>query len=205
MMTIELFISDATQGTEQRRELAERILRELTTEEGAPEVVLDKARELTHVLVHTPEVWVTGGPDMADTPRYLVRVTVPGSWSNTGGFSDHIIPTITNAVASMEDDTDRLTRQPHCVVQIIGLRERAIGLLGRTTTGTEITKLLTDEHRKSGVGAEAPEGYAVDPVCGMFVETATATITFTHDGVDYAFCAPGCRKVFVEEHATATS
>lgn len=42
-----------------------------------------------------------------------------------------------------------------------------------------------------------------DPVCGMAVEWATARFTLTHDGVDHAFCAPSCRKVFAEDNATA--
>ena len=31
---------------------------------------------------------------------------------------------------------------------------------------------------------------AIDPVCGMTVDLATATITLDHDGTSYAFCAP---------------
>ena len=34
----------------------------------------------------------------------------------------------------------------------------------------------------------------------MTVEWATARFTLTHDGVDHAFCAPVCRKVYAEDH-----
>lgn len=42
---------------------------------------------------------------------------------------------------------------------------------------------------------EAPE-QAVDPVCEMLVDVATARWTHEHEGVTYYFCAPGCRKAF---------
>jgi YHS domain-containing protein len=37
----------------------------------------------------------------------------------------------------------------------------------------------------------------------MQVEWATAKFVLTHDGVDYAFCAPSCRKVFAEDNGLA--
>ncbi|WP_067839149.1 YHS domain-containing protein [Nocardia lijiangensis] len=198
MMTIELFVTAGVLDAERKHLLAERILHTLTTEDGAPDAVLDKARELTHVLVREPDVWATGGPA---APRYLVRLTVPGSWSNNPHFAGHVVPAITEAIAATEPDPERLTREPHCVVQIVGLREHGLATLGRSLTSTEITKLMTDDYRKSGEIREAPEGFAIDPVCGMTVELATASLTLTHEGVHYAFCAPVCRKLFAEEHA----
>ncbi len=193
-MTVEVFTSHAT---ERGRELADRLLTELLAAEEAPESVLTGARAFIHVLVHEPTVWVTGGPD---APRYLVRITVPGSW-NGKEFGDHIIPKVTDIVASFEDDPSRLHREPHCVVQIVGLREYGVGTLGRPTTSTEITRLMTENYRRSGEQVEAPAGSVVDPVCGMLVELATATITLEHEGTTYAFFAPSCRKVYAEEQA----
>ncbi|MEU7631586.1 ATPase [Nocardia sp. NPDC049220] len=200
MMTVELFVPDDTLTAERKRALAERILRELTTEPGAPDSVLAKARELTHVLVRSPEVWATGGPELDAAPRYLVRLTVPGSWSNNN-IGDHVIPLITRAIAETESDPDRLTRAPHCVIQIVGLREHHIGTFGRKLGATEITKLMTQDYRESGDHAQPPDGYTIDPVCGMTVKRSTARFTLTLDGTDYAFCASVCRKVFVEERA----
>lgn len=37
---------------------------------------------------------------------------------------------------------------------------------------------------------------AIDPVCEMSVDIATAKWTFDHDNTTYYFCAPGCRKAF---------
>lgn len=42
---------------------------------------------------------------------------------------------------------------------------------------------------------------AKDPVCGMDVDTASATQKTEHQGQTYYFCAPGCRKAFEAEPA----
>jgi len=193
MMTIEVFTRRSAIDAE---ELGRRLLTELIAEESAPKSVLDTAQALTNVLVHEPGTWVTNG----DGPRYLVRLTVPGSW-NTKEFGEHMIPRITEIVAATEEDPDRLRREPHCQVQIVGLKEHSVGTLGRVTTAADITRLMTDGYRASGDRREAAPGTTIDPVCGMAVDLATATITLEHDGTLYAFCAPVCKKVFSEELA----
>ena len=47
----------------------------------------------------------------------------------------------------------------------------------------------------------APESpaEAVDPVCGMEVEAATARHASEHDGEAYYFCCPGCKRAFEKE------
>lgn len=41
---------------------------------------------------------------------------------------------------------------------------------------------------------------AIDPVCGMEVDTASPPGgSFEYEGVLYYFCAPGCREDFAEE------
>ena len=42
---------------------------------------------------------------------------------------------------------------------------------------------------------------AIDPVCEMVVEIASAKWTLDHDGQTYYFCAPGCRKAFETDPA----
>jgi YHS domain-containing protein len=194
MMTVEVFVRG---GTEHGREIAERLLHELITEESAPESVLEGGRALTHVLVREPVVWATGGDE--EQPRYLVRVTVPESW-NTPGFAAYVVPRVTDLIASFEDDPGRLRREPHCVVQVVGLGGHALGTLGRVTTDTDITRLMTDAYRSSPDQREVPPGHAVDPVCGMAVDLARASTTLEHEGRTYAFCSPVCRQVFTEEH-----
>ena len=40
------------------------------------------------------------------------------------------------------------------------------------------------------------EGIAIDPVCKMEVEMATAVATSIYNGTTYYFCAPGCKAAF---------
>ena len=40
---------------------------------------------------------------------------------------------------------------------------------------------------------------AKDPVCGMDVDSSTASQTTEYNGQTYYFCAPGCRKAFEAE------
>ncbi len=40
---------------------------------------------------------------------------------------------------------------------------------------------------------------AIDPVCGMEVDEATATETAVHAGKTYYFCARGCRLDFEDD------
>jgi len=61
------------------------------------------------------------------------------------------------------------------------------------------------EHHDHGehAGAAGPVGptEAVDPVCGMLVDTATARFTSVHDGATYYFCCPACKKKFEKDPA----
>jgi xanthine dehydrogenase accessory factor len=50
-------------------------------------------------------------------------------------------------------------------------------------------------HRAPAEAAPAPT--AVDPICGMLVDIATARWTTEKDGQTYYFCAPGCRRAFL--------
>jgi len=49
---------------------------------------------------------------------------------------------------------------------------------------------------------EAPRPLtAIDPICGMEVEVATARHTYEYQGTMYYFCCPGCRATFRKQHA----
>ena len=43
--------------------------------------------------------------------------------------------------------------------------------------------------------------FAIDPICGMNVTIARASVTVERDGVQYYFCCPGCRDAFVKKSA----
>ncbi|MGH2406716.1 MAG: YHS domain-containing protein [Candidatus Limnocylindrales bacterium] len=40
---------------------------------------------------------------------------------------------------------------------------------------------------------------AIDPVCGMQVETEGATLTFEYQGTTYYFCSRGCLLEFKDD------
>jgi xanthine dehydrogenase accessory factor len=44
--------------------------------------------------------------------------------------------------------------------------------------------------------APAPRQEAIDPICGMTVDVATARYSTDRDGVRYYFCSAGCRSAF---------
>jgi DNA-binding FrmR family transcriptional regulator/YHS domain-containing protein len=50
---------------------------------------------------------------------------------------------------------------------------------------------------KEGMGGGV--GYALDPVCGMQVQTASAPATARHVGHTYYFCRDRCRGCFVQD------
>jgi YHS domain-containing protein len=46
---------------------------------------------------------------------------------------------------------------------------------------------------------EGPMAIAIDPVCGMEVDTATSTLSLEHDGTTYWFCGKGCLLDFKDD------
>ena len=46
-------------------------------------------------------------------------------------------------------------------------------------------------------------GETIDPVCGMTVELEGAEHRFSFEGIDYAFCNPGCRETFMADPRAA--
>lgn len=69
------------------------------------------------------------------------------------------------------------------------------GAMGPSAAGTHPAGVMTAE-----TAPTAPrEGFAIDPVCKMEVEMATAPATSVHNGTTYYFCAPGCKTAFDEQ------
>ncbi|MDW8325306.1 MAG: XdhC family protein [Anaerolineales bacterium] len=52
---------------------------------------------------------------------------------------------------------------------------------------------------QSPVSHHRPQTEAIDPVCGMTVEIATARYLLDYNGQTYYFCALGCRRAFEKE------
>jgi YHS domain-containing protein len=65
-----------------------------------------------------------------------------------------------------------------------------------TTDPSRYTTTTIGGDAAPGHPEELTEPSAIDPVCGMSVDPATAEHIADHDGVQYYFCGPGCRTAF---------
>jgi xanthine dehydrogenase accessory factor len=66
-----------------------------------------------------------------------------------------------------------------------------------TATHERNSNVSTQEQpqRSEDTGSGVPET-ALDPVCGMIVEIASARHRSTYDGRDFYFCCPACKRLF---------
>jgi YHS domain-containing protein len=65
---------------------------------------------------------------------------------------------------------------------------------------TAVTGILTPEiARITGRGGRDRLNTAVDPVCNMLVDPATAPASLEYRGKTYYFCNPGCKQAFARD------
>ncbi|MCT2587818.1 hypothetical protein [Actinophytocola gossypii] len=200
MMFTEVFVPKGALREDERARLAERLtLRGLHGEEGADPGVLDFLESITHVVVHEVDVWVAGGRRLGadEPPRYVVRVHVPGPWRKS--LSESIVEQVTRVLAESDPDPDRLRREPHAEVHVLGVPDGGYGAFGRVVGESSMGDLISQAN--SGT-SEVPPGMALDPVCGATVPLdGPDAVTAERDGVTYAFCCPGCRRHFLDKSA----
>jgi xanthine dehydrogenase accessory factor len=88
--------------------------------------------------------------------------------------------------------------------------KRPDGLPGEAQTPEEIAfsvmaELVEARRQRIGLMGESeppPErAEAIDPICGMTVDIATARYRSARDGVTYYFCCAGCKKTFEKQSA----
>ena len=69
-----------------------------------------------------------------------------------------------------------------------------------------VAELIEARHQGAGVRpsipTQPPRAEAIDPICGMTVDVATARYTSVRDGETYYFCSAGCKATF-EKQATS--
>jgi xanthine dehydrogenase accessory factor len=87
--------------------------------------------------------------------------------------------------------------------EAIGHLKAPAGLdIGAATAAEIALSILAEivQRRRSTRPSFAPPSRptAVDPVCGMEVDIATARWTAEKDGQTYYFCAPACRRAFLD-------
>jgi YHS domain-containing protein len=117
-------------------------------------------------------------------------------------LSEYLITRITRILAEGEGGSDRLYREPHAEVHVLGVPEGSYGVFGRVVGDSALTDMISDA--VTGIG-EVPEGMAVDPVCGATVRLDDPTaVTSEVEGTTYGFCCPACRRKFLaRQHADA--
>lgn len=73
------------------------------------------------------------------------------------------------------------------LAELVQVRRRGPIVSEPTTSAVVEEQIATDE------GARQT---AIDPVCGMMVETATARHQASYDGRNFYFCCPACKRLF---------
>lgn len=76
--------------------------------------------------------------------------------------------------------------------------ELALSVMAEVVRAIRVDGLTVAE---PAVDLERP-AQAIDPVCGMTVTIGPDTLHAVVEETDYWFCAPGCRKAFLAEHAS---
>ena len=103
--------------------------------------------------------------------------------------ADAVVENLRGRGAS-EEDLARIQAPAGLDLGRLGNRELAVAIMADL-----VARRASGELSRWGAVPEAPVT-AVDPVCNMTVLVADAKYCSSHDGGDYWFCAPGCKKVF---------
>ncbi len=102
-------------------------------------------------------------------------------------------------------DLGRTTHQEIAVAVLAELVQlRASGSLAVPLAAGTMPRSRPGEPEKAGgstggMGEPARPAQAVDPVCGMTVAAEASGRPVRHEGVDYYFCCPGCRRAFEKD------
>ncbi|MDE0653049.1 MAG: XdhC family protein [bacterium] len=95
-----------------------------------------------------------------------------------------------------EEDLARIQAPAGLDLGRLGNRELAVAIMADL-----VARRASGELSRWGAVPEAPVT-AADPVCSMTVLIADAKYRSAHDGSDYWFCAPGCKKAFDADPAS---
>lgn len=94
------------------------------------------------------------------------------------------------------EQLDRITAPAGIDLGHIQHREIGLAIMG------ELVALRAAGEMSGGHEPTEPVHTAIDPVCQMEVEVATAKWIAEHQGETYYFCAPGCKTAFEKDPST---
>jgi xanthine dehydrogenase accessory factor len=176
----------------------------------APELVVLGNSPVAEALV------ALGGPLGFRLHTSLKKITTGDAWVVAAGMSsDEDHPAVRDALArgvpyvamvASRRRTEALVkelRDEGLADEVISRLKSPAGLDIGAATGPEIALSILAEivqRRRSRPIPTPPTPVrqtAVDPICGMDVDIATARWTAERDGETFYFCAPGCRRTFV--------
>lgn len=215
MMFLELFVPRGAYDPEGLHRLAEGLTmkRLLTHADAISDVaeaseaasanpgVVDFLDSINHVVVHEIGTWIVDGRalDPRESPRFVVRVHVPGPWRKA--MSAFLIASITRALSQTDTDPERFYREPHVEVQVVGVPEGGYGVFGRVIGESALLEMINQA--KTDTPTSEDPAAPIDPVCGMAASDAVATLE--HEGTVYGFCSAGCRRHFADKLAQEAS
>jgi phenylpyruvate tautomerase PptA (4-oxalocrotonate tautomerase family)/YHS domain-containing protein len=211
MNLIEIFVPRGMLDGERRRALANGVVSRVLNANGSPADLTERARALTHVIIHEPENWWAGGEAVSANgdPRYIVRITVPGGHL-TESMRGELVARITRALGEVDPHPERLTTEPRAWVQILEVPDGNLGAFSQVVTTHDIIKMVVTPSWKPGermAEADAADGTdrVIDPICGMVVVLNEHAIALEHDGTLYGFCSEGCRDVFASQRGLSAA
>lgn len=203
MNLVELFAPKDSLNEAQRQLLGELLVTEMISVEGAPAEMVERARHMTWLLIHQPETWTVGGRRVTatDSPRFLVRVTMPGG-DLDDAMRGELISRATRVISEVVGDPDRFYKEPLVWVQISEVPDGNLGVFGHVVRTKDILELvLHGKIPEQGAGIARSACSAVDPICGMTIPLTSEAIVVEQDGSEVAFCSTACRDMFQAKRA----
>ena len=145
--------------------------------------------------ISTSDAWVVAAAMSSDQDHPAVRAALEGGVQYVA-----MVASRRRTEALIEE-----LRADGVAEDVIGRLKAPAGLDIGAATGPEIALSVLAEivqRRRGRQPAAAPvRETAIDPICGMQVDVASARWTAERDGQTYYFCAPGCRKAFLASGA----
>jgi xanthine dehydrogenase accessory factor len=151
--------------------------------------------------ISTPDAWVVAAAMSSGEDHPLVRSAL---------LLDVAYVAMVSSRRRAESLLDELRSEGFAAATLERLKAPAGLDIGAATPQEIALSILTEivQRRRASVPRVAssstptePPATAIDPICQMEVEIATARWTANRDAQTFYFCAPGCRKAFLQQHA----
>ena len=118
MIFVEVFAPRGALSPQERWQLAERLMTDVSFEEPALPVAMEIAVGNAEVIVHEPEAWTVGGQPL-ERPRFVVRVSVPEEWR--AEISRYLGPRLSRVLRGAPGSSADVT------VQVFGVAGQPVG------------------------------------------------------------------------------